>query len=145
MQRMYVHIFNSRGLKTFQIANKSSFSCYWHLKSTIHVPSVCFSRLSFQLTWYFKKLLLQRYFVCLARTKRSNLLHFPLSFPLSRQHCDHRCITKQELEDHVRFKHSNKRDFKCPDCQATFKVSSRFLPSGFVSSHFHSLPVTRVL
>ncbi|VUZ42118.1 unnamed protein product, partial [Hymenolepis diminuta] len=38
------------------------------------------------------------------------------------EHCDHRCITKQELEDHVRFKHSDKRDFKCPDCQATFKT-----------------------
>ncbi|KAH9286035.1 PR domain zinc finger protein 16 [Echinococcus granulosus] len=38
------------------------------------------------------------------------------------EHCDHRCITKQELEDHVRFKHSDKRDFKCPDCHATFKT-----------------------
>ncbi|VDO09477.1 unnamed protein product, partial [Rodentolepis nana] len=38
------------------------------------------------------------------------------------EHCDHRCITKQELEDHVRFKHSDKRDFKCPDCEATFKT-----------------------
>ncbi|VDD76366.1 unnamed protein product [Mesocestoides corti] len=47
------------------------------------------------------------------------------------QQCDHRCITKQELADHVRFKHSDKRDFKCPDCQATFKVCTQ----GTLSRH----------
>ncbi|VDK35614.1 unnamed protein product [Taenia asiatica] len=50
------------------------------------------------------------------------------------EHCDHRCITKQELEDHVRFKHSDKRDFKCPDCQATFKASSSFYPLLYLPS-----------
>ncbi|KAL5967448.1 hypothetical protein TSMEX_004821 [Taenia solium] len=60
------------------------------------------------------------------------------------EHCDHRCITKQELEDHVRFKHSDKRDFKCPDCQATFKASSSFhpllyLPSLLVNSSYDLL------
>nr|VZI33842.1 unnamed protein product [Spirometra erinaceieuropaei] len=48
--------------------------------------------------------------------------HFHLK-DVACEFCNHRCISKRELKDHILFKHQDERSYACPLCSKTFKTA----------------------
>uniref|UniRef100_A0A0X3NM35 C2H2-type domain-containing protein n=2 Tax=Schistocephalus solidus TaxID=70667 RepID=A0A0X3NM35_SCHSO len=48
--------------------------------------------------------------------------HFHLK-DVACEFCNHRCISKRELKDHILFKHQDERSYACPLCAKTFKTA----------------------
>ncbi|VDN13014.1 unnamed protein product, partial [Dibothriocephalus latus] len=46
--------------------------------------------------------------------------HFNLK-DVACEFCNHRCISKRELKDHILFKHQDERSYACSICAKTFK------------------------